>query len=573
MENTEIARVFEEIADMLEISGGNSYKIRAYKHAALNIRELSKDLKDIYMGDEKNLRAIPGVGEHIAKKITELLETGKVKKHQELLKKISPQLLELMRVSGIGPKHLRVLHDKLKVNNLDDLEEACLGHKVRDLEGFGEKTEEKILVAVEEFRHFDKRMKLEPAEQCARAIIRHLKESKVKIDRIEAGGSLRRGRETIGDIDILVSTDKPEKVTERFISYPEAETVIASGPSKSSIFIKSGVQIDLRVVRDESFGAALVYFTGSKAHNVHIRKIAKFKGLKINEYGVFKGDKSIAGKEEEDIYRSIGLRYMPPEIREDRGEIEASSLNKLPELIELKDIKGDLHLHTDASDGRQTIVQMAEASRERGLKYIAITEHSKAVRVAHGLDEKELFRHIKKIERVDKKIEGIRILKGVEVDIGKDGALDLDDSLLKEMDVVIAAVHFRFDLDREKMTLRLLKAMENRYVNILAHPTGRLIGERKPSEIDFEVIFEEAASRNVAMELNAHYDKLDLNDIHCRQAKEFGVKVVISTDAHFVDGLDYMKYGITTARRGWLEKKDVLNTLECGEFLKSIKRS
>ena len=572
MENRDIARMFKQIADVLEITGGNQYKVRAYRRAAMNIEGLSKRIEDIYREDEKGLREIPGVGEGIAKKIKEIIKTGRLKKHQELLKKVPPELLELTQITGVGPKHLKALMDGLNVKNVDDLERVCKEHKVRELEGFGQITEEKILVALKEYRGSKGRIKLNEAYSYGNSIVDYLKRGEDKIDRVEIAGSLRRGVETIGDIDILVSTKDVNEIMDKFTKYPEVKEVLSKGRTKSSVVLRSGLQVDLRNIKKSEFGSALVYFTGSKLHNIHIRKMAKSKGLKVNEYGVFKGKRLLGSRTEEDVYKSIGLRFILPELREDRGEIEAASRGKLPRLIELKDIKGDLHMHTKASDGAHTIAEMAKEAKDRGYEYIAITEHSKAVKVAGGLNEKELAEHIKRIDKENKRIKGINILKGIEVDIKEDGKLDLDDSILSELDIVIAAIHSKFNMPEDKMTDRILKAFDNRYVNILAHPTGRLIAKRNPYPLDLERVFKEAKERGIIMELNSYPDRLDLKDVHCKMAKEIGVKIIISTDAHTKQQLDNIRYGVITARRGWLEKEDVLNTLEFNRFMKEVKR-
>ena len=572
MENRDIARIFKQIADVLEITGGNQYKVRAYRRAAMNIEGLSKRIEDIYREDEKGLREIPGVGEGIAKKIKEIIKTGRLKKHQELLKKVPPELLELTQITGVGPKHLKALMDGLNVKNVDDLERVCKEHKVRELEGFGQITEEKILVALKEYRGSKGRIKLNEAYSYGNSIVDYLKRGEDKIDRVEIAGSLRRGVETIGDIDILVSTKDVNEIMDKFTKYPEVKEVLSKGRTKSSVVLRSGLQVDLRNIKKSEFGSALVYFTGSKLHNIHIRKMAKSKGLKVNEYGVFKGKRLLGSRTEEDVYKSIGLRFILPELREDRGEIEAASKGKLPRLIELKDIKGDLHMHTKASDGAHTIAEMAKEAKDRGYEYIAITEHSKAVKVAGGLNEKELAEHIKRIDKENKRIKGINILKGIEVDIKEDGKLDLDDSILSELDIVIAAIHSKFNMPEDKMTDRILKAFDNKYVNILAHPTGRLIAKRNPYPLDLERVFKEAKERGIIMELNSYPDRLDLKDVHCKMAKEIGVKIIISTDAHTKQQLDNIRYGVITARRGWLEKEDVLNTLEFNRFMKEVKR-
>jgi DNA polymerase (family X) len=572
MENLSVAEILNQVADILEITDGNQYKMRAYRIAALNIENLSQQIEDIYKEDKKKLQEIPGVGEGIAGKIEEIIETGKLKKHQKLLKVIPLQLLELMEITGIGPKHLKALHKKLKVKNVKDLERACKKHKIQELEGFGERTEKKILDALKEYQRSKGRMKLPEALSYASSIIDYLKKGRVKIDAIEIAGSLRRGMETIGDLDILVSTKETDRIMDKFTAYPERKNVLSKGKTKSSVVLKSGFQADLRNIQKSRFGSALVYFTGSKEHNIHIRRIAKSKGLKISEYGVFKGKKNIASKTEEDVYKAIGLKIIIPELREDRGEIEAAGRNELPKVIELKDIKGDLHMHTEASDGFHAIKDMAREGKRKKYEYIAITEHSKAVQVAGGLNEKDLSKHIKRIEKEDGKVKGIKILKGIEVDIKEDGGLDLDDSILRELDLVIGAVHSRFNMPKDKMTERILKAFDNKYLNILAHPSCRLIGKRKPCEIDFERIFKEAKKRNIIMELNCFPDRLDLKDVYCKMAKEIGIKIIISTDAHSRQQLDNMKYGVITARRGWLEKKDIINTFKLERLIKMIKR-
>jgi len=572
MENAEIARMFERTADALEITGENRFKVRAYRQAALSVRNLSEMLEHVVEDDPKKLKSIAGIGEGMQEHIIEIVKTGKFKKLDKLLKKVSPKLLDLMDVSGIGPKHLKALHDELGVNNAGDLEEACKKHRVRELEGFGEKTENKILDALGEYKRSEGRMKLDEATAHANSIMEYLNKDKKNIKRLELAGSLRRGQETVGDIDILVAAKDADKIMKKFTDYPEAKKTIAKGKTKTSILLNSGIQVDLRNIDEERFGSALIYFIGSKAHNIHIRKIAKSKNLKISEYGVFKGKKNKASRRQKDVYKAIGLKYIEPEMREDRGEVEAASKGKLPSLVELKDIKGDLHMHTKATDGANTIEEMARAAMKRGYKYIAITEHTKAVRVAGGLNDKEISKHLKKIARVNKKLKKIKILKGAEVDIKEDGSLDLADKTLKELDIVIGAVHSKFNMSEKEMTQRLLRAMDNKYLNIIAHPTGRLIGKRKPYKFDYEKVFKKARKNNIALEVNAHEDRLDLKDVHCKLAKEIGAKIIISTDSHATAQLNNMNYGVITARRGWLEKKDVLNTLNYKEFMKKIKR-
>ena len=572
MQNRDISLIFEEMADMLEILGDDFYKVRAYRKAALNIKEQAQPLENIYDGKMDIFKEIPGVGEQIARKIEEIITTSRLKRYDDLLEKVTPEILEMLKIPGVGPKHVKIIKEKLKVKNIDDLKAMCLDNKVNGLDGFGKKSQENIISAIEEYRQLDKRLNLKDATDLADDILNYLKKSKIKIDRLEIAGSLRRGQETVGDIDILVSSKETDELRNYFLRFKHFKTVIASGSTKISVITDADVHVNLRLVDNSSFSSAWVYFTGSQAHNVHLRKIAKFKKLKLNEYGIFENDRVITAKKEADVYKVLDLSYIPPELREDSGEIEASETGRLPNLIKYEDLKGDLHMHTTASDGRSSIVEMAAAAQEAGLEYIAITEHSKAVKVANGLDEKQLEKHLKKIEKIQKEVKGLRILKGVEVDIEKDGILDLDDSILEKLDIVIAAVHFRYDLIKQEMTKRILKVMDNKYVNIIAHPTGRLINQRNPYDLDFEIIFNEARKRNIAMELNSDFDKLDLNDVHCRMAKKANVKIVINSDSHSKEGLANLKYGIITARRGWLETKDILNTLKLEDFLSSIKR-
>jgi len=571
MENKDIAQIFTDIADILEIQDKDPFRIRAYRKAAMNIEDMSEKIEYMFKQDAKRLDEIPGVGASLREKVKEILTTGKLKQREDLMKEVPPQLLELMHISSLGPKTVQKLHKKLRINNIRGLEEACKKHKVRTLEGMGVKSEEKILESISEFKTASGRMKLEQATFYARGIIEHLRKLK-SVKRAEPAGSLRRGLETVGDIDILVTGKYPDKIMAHFVDYPQTKKVLAHGESKSSIILKGGIQIDVRFIEEDRFGSALQYFTGSKAHNIKTRTIAIDRGYKLNEYGLFKGKRRLAGKTEEEVYKALGLTYIPPELREDRGEIEAAKTNSLPRLVEERDIKGDLHLHTKATDGANTIEEMARAAMKKGYKYIAITDHSKAVRVAGGLNDEETIRHIDEIKKINRKMRGITIFAGMEVDILGDGGLDLSADVLKKLDLVIAAVHSKFNLDKDKMTKRIIRAMENPYVNVLAHPTGRLIGERKPYEIDFARIFEKASENGIMIEVNCYSSRLDLKDVHCKMAKEYGAKIVISTDAHNTLQLDNMHFGVVTARRGWLEKKDVANTLPVEKFKKLIKR-
>jgi DNA polymerase (family X) len=573
MNNREISDIFRHIADILEMKDENVFKIRAYRTAALNINGLSRELSEIYEEDPALLDAIPGIGKDLKAKIVEMVSTGHLAFYSRLIKEFPEGFLDLLEISGLGPKKLKKLKDAAGVKNVDDLERACKKGKLEELDGMGKKTQEKILKAITHFRKQEGRMLLSRAEAVAGDVMEYLAASG-KFKKIERAGSLRRGQETVGDIDILGSAKDAGGAMERFTSYPGAENIMARGATKSSIKLAEGPQVDLRLVDPGCFGAALVYFTGSKQHNIKIRKIAKHKGYKVSEYGVFSvsekhAEKFIAGKTEKELYARLGMEWIPPELREDRGEIEAALLGRLPKsLITMSDIKGDLHMHTVDTDGRMTVEQMAEGAKARGYEYIAITNHSKLVRVAGGLDEKELLKHIEDVRKKASRIKGIEILAGVEVDILKDGRLDLEDYALKDLDIVIAAIHSNFSLSKEDQTARVLRAMDNKHVNMLAHPSGRLITKRSPLELDFDKIFKKAADNKIILEINTHGERIDLNDVHCKRAKEMGAMFSINTDSHDTSQMNEIIYGVMTARRGWLEKKDVINTYS----LKKLKK-
>lgn len=577
MDNKTIADIFSRIADILEIKDENVFKVRAYRAAAINILGLSRQLADIYKEDPSKLEDIPGIGKDLKLKIIEMVDTGKLTYYEGLLKEFAPGFLDLLDLSGLGPKKLKKLKDELGVNNSEDLEKACKEGKVAELDGMGDKTQEKLLEALEHFRKTEGRMLLPAADRFSKRMIEYLSKSKAFM-KLESAGSLRRGSETVGDIDILAVAADPAKAMEHFTGYPGTESVIAKGETKSAIKIKEGPQVDLRVIEPGSWGAALVYFTGSKLHNVKIRHIAKDKGLKVNEYGVFRvspktgKEKFIAGGTEEDVYRALGMKWMPPEMREDRGEVELSMKGKMPVVIELGDIKGDLHLHTTETDGRATMEELIAAAKKKGYKYIAITDHSKNVKIANGMDEKRLMRHVERIRKIASKTKGLEVLAGIEVDMLEDGRLDLEDSVLKELDIVIASIHSKFSLDREKQTARILRAMDNPYVNVLGHPSGRLITARRPIEVDFDAVFAKAAKLGILLEINTHGERIDLNDANARRAKELGAKIVINSDAHGLDQMDHLVYGVITARRAWLGKEDVVNTYTLAELKKVLER-
>ncbi len=581
MENTEIARIFTEIADLLEIRGENPFRVRSYRNAGLIIEGLPVSLESIVERDEASLEDIPGIGKSIHEKIVEILKTGKCRFHQELLKEVSPGLLEVLKISGIGPKKVKLLADRLGIRSVDDLEKAAREHRLHELPGMGERSEHKILKAVEGYKTLriaSRRFRLSVAYPYARNYVEYLRAVPGIID-IEIAGSLRRWKDTIGDVDILVTCRKGADVMKRFIEYPDVREVVARGETKSTVILKVGLQVDLRVLEKKSFGAALQYFTGSKSHNIAVRDRARRMGLKVSEYGVFdeRTGRRVAGEKEEDVYRAVGLEWMAPELRENRGEIEAAESGRLPVLVEERDIKGDLHVHTTESDGANTLEEMVEAAIERGYEYIAVTDHSKAVGIAHGLDEKRLLKQTEDIDRLNERLKDsgkrFRVLKGTEVDIRADGTLDLSPDILKRLDCVVAAVHSGFNMTGKKMTERIVKALGTGLVNILAHPTGRLIGTREPYEVDMEKVMSAAKKYGVFMELNSYPERLDLNDSYCMLARDKGILVSIATDSHGSLHLDHVIYGIHTARRGWLEKKDVLNTRSLSELLKLLRRS
>ena len=571
MKNIEIANIFNEIANILELKEENPFRIRAYRRAALNLEGLTEDIEEIAKRNE--LTEIPGIGKDLAEKIQKFLSTGHIEYYERLKKETPSILLELVTIPGIGPKTANLLYKNLKFKSIQDLEEMARLHKIAGLPGLKEKTEENIVRGIEFIKKGKERMPLGFALPIANDIISNLKKLP-ETKRITIAGSVRRMKETVKDIDILVTSIDPETVMAEFIKLPQIMDVLAHGSTKSSVLTKDGIQVDLRVVEPESFGAGLAYFTGSQAHNIRLREMAVKKGWKINEYGVFneRTNSKIAGKEEEEIYKILGLPFIPPELREDTGEVEAAIKNRLPILIELKDIKGDLHVHSKWSDGSDSLEVLAEAAQRRGYEYIVITDHSKSLPVAGGLKEEEIIKQVKGIERLNKTFKGFRLLTGAEVDILSDGKLAFSDDILSMLDFAVAAVHSGFKQTKEVLTKRLIKAMQNKFVRCIVHPTGRLMGVREGYEIDFEEIYKAARDTNTAIEINAYPERLDLTDINCHRAKEVGVKLAISTDAHTKDQLDNILFGISVARRGWIEKDDVLNTLSLNDLLEGIKK-
>jgi DNA polymerase (family 10) len=556
--NADIARVFDEIADLLEIQEANPFRVRAYRNAARTVENLTLDLAAT-VGSGKPLPKLPGIGADLAGKIGEIAATGTCSLLERLRKEMPAGVTELLRVPGLGPKRVKALYQELEVKTLPQLLAAAESGRIRELRGFGEARETQIADAVKRRLSKAQRFKLAAAAQYAQPLAEYLRAAR-GVDRVEIAGSYRRMRDTVGDLDILVTAKSGEAAMARFTGYAEVAETLAKGETRASVVLRSGIQVDLRVVEPDCFGAALHYFTGSKAHNIAVRRMGQRKGLKISEYGVFRGSRRIAGETEESVYAAVGLPWIPPELREDRGELEAAALGRLPDLVELAELRGDLHAHTKASDGHDTLRDMALAAKGHGLSYLAITDHSPLERVAHGLDAARLAKQIAEIDRLNGELDGITLLKGAEVDILDDGGLDLPDSILARLDVVVAAVHSKFDLPRTKQTARILKALDHPLVNVLAHPSGRLIEEREPYEVDMAKVVRRARERGVILEINSQPSRLDLNDVDCRMAKDEGALVCVASDAHSVHDFDDLRFGIGQARRGWLEAGDVANT-------------
>jgi DNA polymerase (family 10) len=571
MKNQEIAEIFNNIADILEIKEENPFRIRAYRKAARNIESLQKDIEKV--ARKEKLTAIPGIGKDLAGKIEEYISKGKIKAYEDLKRGVSKGVLELMTIPDVGPKTAKLLSEKLKIKSIKELEKKASQGKVKGIPGIKEKTVTNILRGIGFLKKSGERTPLGHALKICDEITSKLKKLP-EVKRIAPAGSLRRMKETVKDIDILITSNKPQRIMEVFTRMPQVKDVLVHGPTKSSVMTKYNIQVDVRVVEPSSFGSALCYFTGSKSHNIALRKMAVGKGLKINEYGVFraKTNKKIAGAEEKDIYKALNLAYVEPELREDKGEIELALKDKLPSLVEPGDIKGDLHVHTEDSDGALSMEEIASTCQGMGYEYVVITDHSQTLRIAGGLKEKDLIKNIKKIRKLNKKFKKIRLLAGSEVDILSDGRMDYKNSVLKELDFVIGAIHSGFKQSKEALTRRIVKAMETGYVNMIAHPTGRLMGVRGPYEIDLQKILKVARDTNTALEINAYPERLDLDDDASRRAKETGVMLGIATDTHTKEQFRNMSFGVSVARRGWLEKKNVLNTLSLNSFLKRIKK-
>jgi len=572
MKNDLVARILYEIAELLALDGV-AFKPQAYRRAAQVIETLGEPIEVLVASGAH--RDLPGVGDAIAKKIAEIVETGRLEYHEKLKAKLPIDLFAMTQVDGVGPKTAKLLYDELGVRDLADLERAAREGKIRDVKGLGAKTEEKILRGLGETRQVEGRILLGRASGLADDLIDRLMKTGL-FARIEAAGSLRRGRETIGDLDLLAVTEKPEEApqaADAFVGLADVEEVLARGAKKSSVRLAGGVQVGLRIVPSESFGAALQYFTGSKAHNIALRKRAVAKDWKLSEYGLFGvNDRVLAGPEEAEIYERLGLQFVPPELREDEGEIQRAEAGSLPELVELADVRGDLHVHTDRSDGKASLEEMVDAARERGLSYVAITDHAKFAEVIGGLTPDGLRRQIDEIAALNERLKGFRVLTGVEVNVQQDGSLDVPDELLARLDVVTAAVHSHFRLDRDGMTARLVCAVGHEHVDVLAHPTGRKIGERPAYEADWDAVFKAAADHGTAMEINANPIRLDLNAELVRRAIAAGVKLAIGTDAHTPEHFDFLRLGVLIARRGWATKADVLNALPAGKLRSSRRK-
>ena len=557
LRNDQIAGVFDEIADMLELGGENFFRVRAYRNAARAVRDYPEQVAAL---PPEKLGGIPGIGTDLAQKIVTLADTGDLPMRIELRRTFPAGLLDLRNVAGLGPKRIRILADQLHVRNRDDLKRAAEAGQVRTIRGFGPKIEDQIIKALSvTVEAADDRMQYVEAAVVAADLIAHLR-SRSAIDRIEIAGSFRRRRETVGDLDLLVAAEDAKSVIECFLQSPGVTSKLGAGDTKAAVMIANKLQVDLRVVPQKSWGAALVYFTGSKAHCVHLRRIAQMHGLLLNEYGLFQGDRALAGAEERDVYAALGIEWIPPELREDRGEIGAALEHRLPGLVDRTDLRGDLHTHSLWTDGRATILDMAQQAAAVGLEYFAVTDHSQRLSMVHGLDPARLGEQASEIEAVAAKVPGIKILRGIEVDILEDGSLDLPDSTLEELDWVVASVHSKLDQDGPTMTQRLVSAIRNRYVDVIGHPSGRLIGHRQPSNFDLGQVLHVAREEGCALEVNSQPDRLDLVDTACMAAKRAGVKMVISSDSHHPRGFAGLEYGVNQARRGWVEPSDVLNT-------------
>lgn len=570
MDKQKVAEVLEEMAVLLELKDENPFKVRAFQNGARAIESLEEDLEKLIQ--EKRLTTISGIGEHLAKTITELFQAGHSKEHIQLKKTFPQGVLAMLTIQGLGPKKVKVLYQKLHLKSIAELEKACQAHTLSKLEGFGEKTEENILKGIEHLKKNSGKHLFPQALEEAQKLTHYLLSSS-KVKQLSIAGSLRRCKDAIKDIDILVSSDHPQDVMKIFSAYPFCDRILAQGETKSSIILQSGINTDLRVVSDKEYPFALLYFTGSKEHNTVMRGIAKDKDMKLNEYGLFKGTKSMPCKTEADIFKALGLSYIEPELRENLGEIEAAAAHKLPlDLVELKDLRGTFHNHTTESDGANTLEQMVEKAQSLGLEYLGISDHSQAAYYAHGLKPDRVKKQWKAIDHLNRKLKNFRILKGTEVDILSNGSLDFPDSLLAEFDFVIASVHSKFNMTEKEMTQRIVKALKNKYVTMIGHPTGRLLFEREGYPVNLFELVDVASDYGKAMELNSHPARLDIDWKICKYAKSKSVPVSINPDAHRTSGIEVLRFGVGIARKGWLTKKDVLNTRSLKEIEKFLSK-
>lgn len=565
MDNRSVAGVLNQIGAILEIKDENPFKVRAYYTGARNVEALTEPIGKVV--EENRLREIPGIGEALQQKITELVQTGRLKYLDEILKTLPSGLLDLLRIPSVGPKKVKILFEKLKVTGIEDLEKACRENRLIDLEGFGEKTQQKILEGIQFVSQHRGRFRLGDARPIAEEVVERMEQCPA-VRRVSLAGSLRRWKEVVKDMDIVASSKKPDEVMDFFVQLPQVAEVIAKGPTKSSVRFQNGIAADLRVVADDEFAYAMHHFTGSKEHNVAMRARAQKMGLKINEYGLFKGARRIPCKDEEEFFKALKLKFIPPELRENMGEIEASEKNELPDLIEPEDIKGVLHVHSTWSDGTASIAQMAEAARRLGFEYMGLSDHSQEASYANGLDEARLKKQWEEIDGLNKKVKGFKILKGMELDILADGSLDLDEKMLAQLDFAIGSIHSRFTMPEEEMTARVIKAIANPHLDIFAHPTGRLLLDREGYRIDLDKVLDAVKKYDKVIELNANPHRLDLDWIHARRARDKGVKLSINPDAHSTKGLADVRFGVATARRAWLRKEDVINTRSCQEVLR-----
>jgi len=567
--NGEIADMFELLADLLEIREENPFRIRAYRTAARVIRGHARSMSEL-VNEGADLEELPGIGQDLAGKIRTIVRTGKLPLLEQVRAKVPAPLLEMTRIEGLGPKRARALYRALRIRSIEDLQRAARSGLIREIEGFGPKTERLIGQRAARVVSAETRFKLADAEELVAPLVRYFR-SVDGVRDVEVAGSFRRRRETVGDLDVLVSAARAAAVMDRLVRYEDIVEVAAKGPTRATVRLRNGIHVDVRVVAPSSFGAASHYFTGSKAHNIAVRRLAAAKGLKLNEYGLFRGERRIGGCTEQEVFGAVGLPFVPPELREDRGEIDAARKRRLPALVDLGDIRGDLHCHTRDSDGQDTAQTMARAAAERGYEYISVNDHSKRVTVAHGLDRRRVLQQVRAIDRLNARLHGVVVLKSAEVDILDDGSLDLPDDVLRELDFAVCAIHYGLNRSREKQTERILRAMDNPHFSILAHPTGRLINAREPYDIDLERVLDAARERGRILELNAHPDRLDLDDRACRMAKDAGVRIAISTDAHRAADLDLMRFGVGQARRGWLEPEDVVNTRPLAELRRLLR--